>query len=314
MKSRLLPRVATVGLMVLLLMSAVIHPPVETSAGATSPAQASSSGLFRITLNGFTVENESDDDIIEGDGKRDEIFITADTWELDEPGRIIGSPRRVTSRVMGDIGGPGAQVMAGSGGDGGGLRTGDQVPSRPTRDPWRRTEATRTDGRIPMILAQVRLVYKQNVVVVSPLIWEWDSPATSKSQERWGRVRNELFTGTSSGGHALSSPRGGAGRASDWGGLINWPTGRVPVFPLVQVRMGANKAGTRPIGWGGEGGAFTLPADSITPQAIALSFEGAVEAAKSDYAGLGPGIVRVRYTDQNDHGDYTLFIQIERLQ
>jgi hypothetical protein len=313
MKSRLLPRVATVGLMVFLLMSAVIHPPVEPSAGATSPAQASTSGLFRITLNGFTVENESDDDIIEGDGKRDEIFITADVWELDGTGRIIVAPRRVTSLVMGDIFGPGAQVRAGNGGDGGGLRTGDQVPSRPTRDPWRRTDATRTDGRIPMVLAQVRLVSRRNVVVVAPIIWEWDSPESSKSQERWNRVRNELFTATFSGGYGLSSPSGAAGRPSDWGGLINWPAGIVPVFPLVRIRMGNSKPGTRPIGWGGEAGVFTLPADSITPQAVALSFEGAVEAARSD-SGNGPGLLKIRYADQNDHGVYTLFIQIERLQ
>src|SRR5947199_10025262 len=58
-------------------------------------------GIFRVTLNGFKVNHESDDDILEGDGKRDEVFITADVWMLDRNGRFQAAPTQAQSKVMG---------------------------------------------------------------------------------------------------------------------------------------------------------------------------------------------------------------------
>jgi hypothetical protein len=281
-------------------------------------------GNFRITLNGFKVENESDDDILEGDGVRDEVFITADVWVLGENGRVMSGPTLVQSQVMGQRGPERFmdRIAAGNGSDFGGLRTGNTVPARASNDPWRRTEEPRTDGRIPMLLADVKLESKTDMVVVAPLVWEWDSYDRSDSQRRWSTARNNVFTPRSdvnlaSGGFALAAPqRVGGGNPSDWGALITgWPAGRAPVSSLGTILF-LDKAGTRPIGWFGEGSFVSgrLPRDAVVLQAVALPYEGAVEASRSDYFGLGPGVLRIRYTDRHDHGDYTLFLQIEQLR
>ena len=273
-------------------------------------------GNFRITLNGFKVENESDDDILEGDGVRDEVFITADVWVLGENGRTISGPARVQSLVMGQRGPERFmdRIAAGRGNEFGGLGTGNTVPSRASNDPWRRTEEPRTNGRLPMLLTDVKLESKVDMVVVAPLVWEWDSYDQSRSQREWDAERNVVFT-NAHGGFGLASPQGAPGSPSDWTALLTgWPARRIPVFTLGKANF-TDKGGTRPIGWFGEEPILgpRLPRDGVMLQAIALPYEGAIEAAQSNYFRLGPGIVKIRYTDRHDHGDYTLFLQIEQL-
>ena len=88
--------------------------------------------VFRVTLNGFTVNNESDDDVLEFDGRRDEVFVTANIGVVDRTGNIVYQ-RPIRSQIMGEAdasgmhsGGP--RIRAGHGSDQGGLRTGDSFP------------------------------------------------------------------------------------------------------------------------------------------------------------------------------------------
>src|SRR5436190_13507297 len=92
--------------------------------------------VFRVVLNGFKVNHESDDDILEGDGKRDEVYLRADVWVLNRDGNVPyrRSPRSV---LMGDINNQSdpPRIRAGTASDTGGLRTNAKWPNSA---PWGR--------------------------------------------------------------------------------------------------------------------------------------------------------------------------------
>ena len=69
------------------------------------------------------VQSGGSTDILEGDGVRDEVFITADVWVLGENGRVIVGPTRVQSQVMGQRGPERFmdRIAAGNGSDFGGF-------------------------------------------------------------------------------------------------------------------------------------------------------------------------------------------------
>jgi hypothetical protein len=60
--------------------------PNPRAGAAQSPGGSRTRGFFRVTLNGFKVNHESDDDILEGDGRGDEIYITTNLWTLHRDG------------------------------------------------------------------------------------------------------------------------------------------------------------------------------------------------------------------------------------
>jgi hypothetical protein len=109
------------------------------------------SGIFRIVLNGFTVNRQTADSDFEG--KADEVYVVADIFVLYRTGEMV-EHHRVVSHVLGDPNGQSNRQPAGSSKpnlfdlEGGGLVTGDSFP---TPTPWRRTREPYTD-RIPLLL------------------------------------------------------------------------------------------------------------------------------------------------------------------
>jgi hypothetical protein len=264
------------------------------------------SGEFRVVLNGFTVNNESDDDVLEGDGRGDEIFITSDALMVNRDG--TDSPtRRVQTKVMGDPNGHPERVPAGTKSPGplntnleaviGGLQTGDVFPTLP---PWRRVREIRTD-RPPIVLWQGILTFGQNMVMIAPIIWEWDSDDLSASQQSVNRGLPRWFEDSKS-------------------NLLRYIGIVLPSDPLTHfaypIRLDG-KAGTRPIGYKEAGTRSELPAadtshDYLEINGLFLTYDSAVKAA--DRVNLGVrGLNEIRYRDAHDHGDYTLYLQVERL-
>jgi hypothetical protein len=87
-----------------------------------------------VKINGFRVVKETVDDILERDGKRDEVQISVITTVLDGDGKLIGVPSEKTTPVMGDTNRLANRVKAGSASNLGGLMTGDSFPDEPM--PW----------------------------------------------------------------------------------------------------------------------------------------------------------------------------------
>jgi hypothetical protein len=261
-------------------------------------------GFFRVTLNGFRVNHESDDDILEGDGRGDEVFITTNNWILQKDG-TYQSLRQSRTKVMGDPNGHPERIAAGSGHPGplslenllpGGLRSGDSFPSN---EPWRRTREPMSD-RPPVVLWNGYLTQGEDMVVIAPIVWEWDSDEISVSQDGvtsglpvwFERLKTNLM------------PH-----------LVNWDLGSRVNFDPCPIRLNG-KAGTRPIGYREAG---TTPGPNGTDSydylgivGLYLTYDSAIQAANKVELGAR-GLYQLHYIDASDNGYYTLYLQVERM-
>jgi hypothetical protein len=126
-------------------------------------------GTFRVTINGFSVDQECWDDALQLDGKRNECFVWAESRLIDHQGNtLIKSVNR--SRIIGDTNGFPDRLQGGTASTVGGLRTGDVYPRNP---PWQRVSAPQPD-RLPMLVFEGDLVQGQQGVAIVTSIWEWD--------------------------------------------------------------------------------------------------------------------------------------------
>jgi hypothetical protein len=251
-------------------------------------ATTGASAKFRITLNGFAVNNQSDDDILEGDGKGDEIYLRADFWEMNKNG--VATKHTQRSATLGDVNNQPNRKQAGSASSKGGLRTNDKYP---TDQPWARGALQTLE--LPMLLWMGTLTQGEDGVLIIPTVWEWDSPDASKSETEWDNSLDRLFN--------LKKPE-----------MLNRIQNKVLTTALApQVwDMNNSAAGTRPIGsdiYRNLG----LTGVTISVQTFALTYDSAMEAARTSPNNSGPGVFAFRYTDAQDHGDYTIYIQVEKL-
>jgi hypothetical protein len=144
-------------------------PPVH-NAGPPSPA----SGGYRVTMTGVQVTKPTSDDLLDRDGKADEIYANAIVVRWDRQGRQSLGTSVVKSTDYGDIGTSNtwpSRIRAGTAQQTGGITSGNAVPwgFAPTAAP-----ATPSADRFPIILWQGTLTDGGEAVVLFPSIWEMD--------------------------------------------------------------------------------------------------------------------------------------------
>jgi hypothetical protein len=254
---------------------------------------------FRVTINGFIADRQTADDILERDGRGDEVFFLAQA-RLTEGGRSLRDSGLLRSRVMGDANGRSDRVNAGSSPPNliapttGGLRTGDTFPSS---TPWRLAAAPTAD-RAPMLLFDGDLASGQTLTIV-PTTWEWDGPDDLLTVV--GRAFNPVLDFGARATMPAPMPTGLLGQ------ILGVAEGGIG--SEVRVRRGIfGDPHDRPIGM-----QFTADGYTFLPQRLLLSYELADAASRADF-GFGAGVIPVRYTDNRDlQGDYRIFVQIQRL-
>jgi hypothetical protein len=171
----------------------------------SSRTKTETSGRFRVILTGFSVERQTDDNVLESDGKGDEVFIVAEVaeyanregrsqtpqdpfWALFGDNPLLTLRRTLTSIVMGDANNQEVpRIRAGTAGNNGGLRTGDQFP---TKEPWKQFGALSTN-RLPMQVWEGELS-GQGMVIIVPTIWEWDD-GNVRAREQFSQDMNVYF-------------------------------------------------------------------------------------------------------------------------
>ena len=171
----------------------------------SSRTKTETSGRFRVILTGFSVERQTDDNVLESDGKGDEVFIVAEVaeyanregrsqtpqdpfWALFGDNPLLTLRRTLTSIVMGDANNQEVpRIRAGTAGNNGGLRTGDQFP---TKEPWKQFGALST-SRLPMQVWEGELS-GQGMVIIVPTIWEWDD-GNVRAREQFSQDMNVYF-------------------------------------------------------------------------------------------------------------------------
>ena len=254
---------------------------------ATLPAAA----RYRVTLAGFHVNRESWDTFLETDGKGDEIALSAEVLTLGADGKPTGEPRWLKSVVYGDRNNFPAREQAGSRSTLGGIRTGDNVPAVP--DPWVARGTASTD-RLPLLLWEGELRLDENALVVAPTVWELDSDDVLTAAPA------NTVLGVTQVLRAVTP-------------IASTIPGTSAVMPAVtsatelasQAATFQKEAMNRPIG--------LMRSGAYSPKLVVLNVRTA-EASLASRAGKAPGVIEVRYADPEDlKGDYTLFLQVERL-
>jgi hypothetical protein len=283
-----------------LLLAAMVAALVLASTVAlaqTSPNE----GKFRVTLNGFTVHNETWDNAFQVDGKRDEVYIRYDTRLVNNEATTLLASNDRTS-VMGDTNGFPVRVLAGSASSLGGLRTGDSFP---TSTPWQQSGDLMFD-RPPMKLFEGTLTEGKTGVAITPTIWEWDGGTDMFNS--WGQLvadnGPDIAQAVANFINAGSVP--GIPTNSDFI-KTNLEMGLPALFRLSSGITG--QAGDRPIGLTKAEGGYNFNAKSMV-----LTYETATLATQNDF-GKGPGVLAVDFQDPADigSGQYTAYIQIERV-
>lgn len=293
------------------------------------------SGVFRVTLNGFSVIHETKDDPLEGDGRRDEVYIVAEVWMFDKAGNST-LRRTLRSAVMGEktTNRP-ERVPAGSGQPGifggfvGGLRTGDSFPAR---EPWRRTgTAFGNLDRPPLKLWEGELVQGQNVALIMPTIWEWDSNNPSNIENSWmagieawvSGFHGPTFREDDFRLYGLPDNRGAKAQVVDL--ITRWRRDIAAVQPFGIVPVSGLFDGNRPIGTQHYAGLKPAPA-TFTPAALALTYDLAQDAVATSITDKGPGIFELtfrdlvwsdrdrKYVPDQDGGFYRLYVHVERVR
>lgn len=262
-----------------------LTPPAPTPAPPAGPK-------YRVSITGFKVNHETEDDPFSLDGRGDEIYLSAVVLEptaLKPNAAWTARSQLVESKVFGDRNQAPDRIKAGSRSGDGGLQTGDVVVLPDPLVVW--------DGPIT------------TPFLVIPTIWEADGPAVLGIQSAWyDRMR---------------PPSGST--LNQWGQFYNTPTGFE--YPTIKARglselltlycncyIGTADAKaygafqnpmmgyTRPIAVNTSGG--------FNPAAVSVSTANLAAFLGSNNSGTFP----VNYKDGAlGSGDYTLTLRFEKV-
>jgi len=307
-------------------MSRVPPPPPSQTHGVSPPPPSHvASGRYRVTINGIHANKQTWDTPLQTDGKGDEVLVMVDLTEVSSANNSLGQTRSIMSRTYGDINNIPNRIKAGSLSNKGGIKDGDDIPYS---QPWRR-QAPPSNDQFPMLVWEGALLDGQNGVLIIPAIWEEDSSDIAVSAIN--RVGNAVGSTLNPISDVLTNENYSAYRNMVFG-LVGGPVvsqlsnliGNIApgMNPTNTMNLITNRLGSavskiigvskdRPIGMILSGGSYIF-----NPQVITLNYRTA-EAALGPNAiqQYGPGIIALQYRDeQRLAGDYTLYLQIEKVQ
>ena len=298
---------------------------------APSPSTpVAASGVFRVTIHGFIVHRETNDDPQERDGARDEVFIHANSGTAGEPGTRLWN---AMTRTFGDVHADPARIRAGSArgvpgiGADGGLMTGD---SYPTRTPWSRSvepfrpvdppegeiiDVARQGVRLPMVAWEGELVRGRNAVLILPAILEKDHQFEPSSRQ--------TLTLASTLAREFSGPLLGATRdnlaevsraiSAAIASRIRYPRGPDPSDRPIGMRLQRDHYvwQTSPIVL-----TYDIADDLVRRTAEYTDIRPRPDgSSQSIVQPLPAGVSFINWRDHDDlGGDYTLFWQIEKVR
>lgn len=313
------PCLSTVGMLLPVALCVAtglgLAPPCDGTEPQAANQPASKELRVRVTINGFSVERETEDDKRQTDGKGDEVYIEARVGLRGTDNRELPLPKEVVvvrkSKLMGDTNRAPGRIRAGSRSSEGGLKTGDRFPDA---EPWKRKRAPQGD-ELPMAIFEGKLRQGEDAVVIIPSIIEWDNAPDYLLGFADGvaKVASEVlpfFAGKPN--EKANFVKVAEQRAK---AAISPTTALVlaQAIPVVwkELRSLFGTAGDRPIGLQ-ETKEGKL---EYKPPVICLTYESAKRLGEVDF-GRGRGVLELHYRDAKSlgSGHYVLFLQIELLK
>ncbi|MFN0180019.1 MAG: hypothetical protein ACKVZ0_14560 [Gemmatimonadales bacterium] len=129
------------------------------------------SGRFRISLERFEAGADVAEDLLRGDGRGNEIYITTQVTEFHGRNSSLGPTRMLRTPTFGDVQNYPNRVRAGSMSPTGGVRANDGYPAA-VQLVSQLAPATTTN--LPFVLWEGDLTEVDGAVLLSPAIWEAD--------------------------------------------------------------------------------------------------------------------------------------------
>jgi len=273
---------------------------------------------FRVSIVGFRCNARTLESAISIDGAGDEVYALANVLEISAGNTITNSLVR-ESLVYGDTAGRSApftfpsgldhgppRIKAGSAAATGGLQGGESAPDPRTTPAPNRYRPYR-ERLLPMIVWQGPLRRggpTANGVLILPTLWDVDM--TRALRQVWDSQSAEYMKRIAlhSAGFVSGTERRPLVTQSDV--VLRW----IPNQNDFDKPIGIAGAGFNP------GAAAPDPATFI-PAVMFLTFDAAVEAASATSRSTQGrrGVIELKYTDADNygHGDYTMFLQVERI-
>lgn len=279
-------------------------------------------GYYRITLTGFTCNHSTNDDILERDGKGDEIYISSSYFDIDKDGN---TSQRINNRtrVFGDvnkpewIAGPSARILFGSKSAFGGIESRNSYPSNTPYSLSNMPDypAPNRVASIPYVIYEGTLTDEENQAVVVPTVWEWDGDG-----EDGLNVFLRFITGAGLidlTNYQLGVIADNANYSDNSKTQLRYLGNILYTFndqhPGSRVTVSKNIIGDpkdRPVGMYDDGDHF-----SFRPIAMKLSYKEAEQLCNLNALGVGNGIFKIDYIDDPAlQGNYTLYFKIEKLR
>lgn len=282
-------------------------PEIRPGNPLVPPAARPASGRYRVVVTGFTAHHETWDHSLEVDGKRDEIFVKSEVYELKN-GNLVFPKVSPRSYTFGDVfrSTDLNRKRVGTASGLGGIMTGDSYPVPPSPREGCSTDPDRSDPPgLPMELWAGELVQGQNAVTIIPTIWEYDGG--QDAYDEWIKWAKKTTTKLSE-NKAFTNLTGSTGAT-----IMNLTNLGLDIALSLSEDDIFGQAKDRPIGMTLREG--TDKTYDFSPQVLRLTYE-TVEAAltgESRFGGYQAGVLPLTYTDDAIFaGDYTLFIKIER--
>ena len=270
----------------------------------TTPLRA----RYRVVLTGGRVNNATVDNMLNTDGVRDEIFFTTDVQILDKTTGTIAPLVTLSdrSKTYGDAApAPTTRVKAGTAWFSGGLQACDQFPVEGPFNP----KLSFIDRQLPLRLWEGELVQGQNAVIITPMLWEYDGTAFAQAITGWMNFA-QAFTTKLAESKAIDQLVAGTGS-----GIAGMVIDIAPLVPQLVLGVVSNLGsdGDRQIG-------ATIEGDKVVykPQPLVLNYDRIEQFLASDIqVGNAPkGYYPIAFREPMANkleGDYTLYIQIQRM-
>jgi hypothetical protein len=269
-------------------------------------------GRYRVVLLGFRVGRKTtDDDILDGDGRGDEVFFGAyratSHWTVYTPRLETDSLGIVQTVVLGDDNNRPSRMRTGTAGPTGGIRSGDSIPSGAALQA--QPGVVISTDRLPLLLWEGDLANPDQPILIALTAFEWDND----NPAAWNAWQNFWSTTT----------------AQDWirvqgRAAVDAAPQEIRFLPLTPVTNGRyatisvprGPSNTRPIGalksadgrsWDSVPHGFALVRSNIE-KALGAGSVAVIEASLSNRRAPGSDNPAER-----DEAEYTVRVQIERL-